>query len=355
MDDLKLEPLEIWLKEKCKDGKAFPQKSTQYFNRYLKIKEYLETEVYPLIGAATSAEDQGIYTDHSKEHFSAVIRYAGLLLGLDHHEENHPANQDIKLRPYEVYVMLVSILLHDAGNVFGRDGHEKKAMTIFTDMGPIACPDKFEARPIASIASAHGGKFINAEGDEDKDTIRKLKEFEEYAGQRYQPRLIAAIVRFADEICEDRSRAARFLLRRDALPEKSKIFHAYANAISSVSVDLRSKAITLKFDLDIGDIEATYEKEFKGDKKRQYLIDEINERLEKMYMELLYCRSFMVEVVNVDTIRATVSIFGEDEDSYEPVEENAFILREEGYPSGGFSFSSRYPSWNGQQLKDTLC
>ena len=74
--------------------------------------------IYPLIGAATSAEDQGIYTDHGPDHFDSVIRYAGKLLNLPVVIEG---NEKICISPYEVFILLVSILLHDAGNIYGRN------------------------------------------------------------------------------------------------------------------------------------------------------------------------------------------------------------------------------------------
>jgi hypothetical protein len=357
MDDKTLEPIEIWLKNKCKDGKFFPQSNATYFDRYLSIKNYLETEVYKWIGAGTSAEDQGIYTDHSKEHFNAVIRYAGQLLGFDSKKPEQYTEQKICLEPYEVYIMLVSILLHDAGNILGRNGHEKKPFNIFKGMGEAVCPDSFEARPIATIASVHGGKIIRDNGEHDKDTIRQLKELDEYGGIKYRSRMIAAIVRFADEICEDRNRSARFLLKRNSLPQKSEIFHAYANSISSVSVDLRSKAVLVKYELEKSIISKTYEKSESGKLKQQYLIDEINQRLEKMYTELLYCRSFMIEGVNIDKIKATVAIYDDSSESIEPWKDQAIELKESGYPSNTVSVVQKYPSWNGEDLyksADTL-
>jgi hypothetical protein len=169
--------------------------------------------------------------------------------------------------------------------------------------------------------------------------------------------MIAAIVRFADEICEDRNRSARFLLKRNSLPQKSEIFHAYANSISSVSVDLRSKAVLVKYELEKSIISKTYEKSESGKLKQQYLIDEINQRLEKMYTELLYCRSFMIEGVNIDKIKATVAIYDDSSESIEPWKDQAIELKESGYPSNSVSVVQKYPSWNGEDLyksADTL-
>jgi len=353
-DNFELEPLELWFKEKCKNGNFLPSHSKAYFNQYLLIKSYLEKNVYPYIGAGTSAEDQGVYTDHSVDHFNSVIRYAGLLLGLDSTSETPIEDQKILLDPYEVYMVLTSILLHDAGNINGRRGHEKRPLKILLGLGNAVCSDRFEARPIAAIAKVHGGKVINSSGEEDKDTIRNasLNDIDYYRGVKYRPKLIAALVRFSDEICEDRSRSARFMLDSGSLPEKSEIYHKYADSISSVSVDIPSKTINIKFEITKSDVLIKFGK----DDGKQYLVDEINARLEKMFSELLYCKSFMYEVVNIVRIRAIVSIYDDHDDGSDEFEMNmlkneTFELTEKGYPSKAYSFKKNRPDWIGEEVK----
>lgn len=345
MDDTALLPLEFWLKERAKNANDFPHASGNQFDRYLQIKGYCEREVYKWIGAGTSSEDQGVYTDHSIDHFNAVIIYAGKLLGLN----TLDSKVELGLHPYEVFILLVSILLHDAGNILGRKEHEKKPLQIFMDMGAAICSDRFEAMPIAKIAEVHGGKAIDEKGSVTKDTIRNANLDEDacYRSISYRPRLIASLVRFADEICEDRSRAARFLLERGSLPEKSEIFHSYAMSISSVDVDLGSKCINIKYELNHDDI---LDKKGKNGFK-QYLIDEINERLEKMFRELCYCKCFMYEVVSITKIRATVIIYDQSSEAQRKVLE----LKEDGYPpSTVFSMGSTYPEWNGEHVKHLI-
>ncbi len=342
IDDKNLFPLELWLKRKANDINNFPSNNNGYFNRYVIIKNYLKDNLYPWIGAATSSEDQGIYTDHSEEHFNAVIKYAGQLLNID--------NQEIELNPYEVFVMLVSILFHDAGNIYGRKGHEQRPFNIFTELGKAACPDQFEAKTIANIAKAHGGKVTDSNGVITKDTIgsSRLKEEDTYGGILLRPQLIAAVVRFADEICEDRSRAARFLLGTDSLPKKSEAYHHYANSISSVNVDLQSKFIHLKYEVWKPNVLRKLGK----NKENVYLIDEINKRLEKMFCELTYCRTYMNEVVSINKIRATIEII--DQLSYKTVVTQTFELKMEGYPSNTCPLTNNHPDWTGKKLKHKL-
>jgi metal-dependent HD superfamily phosphatase/phosphodiesterase len=122
MGNDQLLPLEKRLSEAASSLSGdFPTPQTDYFKRYQSVKEWLCNHVYKNIGAALST-DGGIYTDHGEDHFDEVIRYAGLMVGA----EEQTCIPD-RLTPYEAYVLLMAILLHDAGNMFGRTGHEKKA------------------------------------------------------------------------------------------------------------------------------------------------------------------------------------------------------------------------------------
>lgn len=353
LDKNSLEPIEVWFQERQLDTKAFPNGANNYFDKYWGIKQYLADKIYPYIGAGTSAEDSGIYTDHSIDHFNCVIRYAGKLLGIpDDYSAGDSVN--IELNPYEVFIMLVSILMHDAGNIEGRRGHEKHPQKILEKHCKTAIPDKFEAKPIADIAQAHGGKAKDASGNMSKDTFSLLRNDDSYNGKRYRSKLIAAIVRFADEICEDRSRASSYHISEDKLPEKSEVYHQYAASITSVEVDAQSKRINIKFELPRDVVTKTFGKDVGKEKpKRCFLIDEINERLEKMYCELLYCKPHLIEVMHINQIRATVAIYDITSDGClgDMLESEVFELKEEGYPTSGFSFKRSHPDWCGQALK----
>lgn len=351
-----LEPIEAWFQERQSDTTAFPNGSNNYFDKYWRIKEYLADKVYPHIGAGTSAEDGGIYTDHSIDHFNCVIRYAGKLLGIPD-DYKAGGNLKVELTPYEVFIMLVSILMHDAGNIEGRQGHEKHPQKILETNFKTEIPDRFEAKPIADIAQAHGGKFRDASGKISKDTFSLLKQHATYGGKSYRSKLIASIVRFADEICEDRSRASAYHIMQDKLPEKSEIYHQYAAAITSVDVDIRSRRINIDFELSKSTATQKFGKDIGKDKPiRRFLIDEINERLEKMYCELLYCKPHMIEVAHINQIRASIVIYDITSDGClgDSLESEVFELQEEGYPASGFSFKRSHPHWCGRALKQKI-
>ena len=345
-----MEPLEVWLEAKQKEAQQFPNNRNDYFDLYWSIKQYCAQNIYPYIGAGTSAEDGGIYTDHSLDHFNNVIRYAGKLLDIRIKKNSITLSDfELALAPYEVFILLTSILLHDAGNIEGRQKHEQKTHKIIKLISQNL--DSVERNLIAAIAKAHGGKTTDASGNESKDTIVRLKEKNTFLGIAFRPKLLAAIVRFADEICEDRSRAARYYLENGILPKKSEVFHQYAYSITSVDVDTESKSVSIKFEVLASNLIKKFGKDNGSNTPEEvYLIDEINHRLEKMYCEMQYCKSHMFEIVPINQLRAAVAIY-EDEDQYEPLREESFELKEAGYPVSTFSFRKVHPDWCGEKVE----
>lgn len=127
-------PLEKFFKKSWEGRNAaddFPIDHGDYYARYTVMKRWIDINIYKYIGAGTSAEDNGIYSDHSIDHFNKVIEYAGKLIGL---KPNGTFERKAKLiNGYEAYLILCGILLHDSGNVFGRHEHEKKTKEIASD------------------------------------------------------------------------------------------------------------------------------------------------------------------------------------------------------------------------------
>jgi hypothetical protein len=337
-------PLEKIFQKKAEERKSeFPHFSEDYFGIYVNIVNYLKQHVYPLIdaGLASNSEESGFYTLHNAEHFDDVVKYAGYLLGCDHGDE------PVDLSAYELYVLLIAIRLHDAGNAFGRERHEKRAFFILRDMGKLSGPDDFEKRFIADIAQAHGGKAP----DGTKDTIRLLKNKLTYIHADLRPRLLAAITRFADEICETNFRAANLLLSAGALPEHSEVYHKYASTIKRVKVKRAEKSMSLQYAFSVEDARRTWGKGSKANVQKVFLMDEILERLEKLFLERQYCSRFMRGVCDIERVRAHIEIFNSD---FQTVKEILIVNEEEGYPLSAEALKDKYSEFTGAMLQEAL-
>ena len=94
-----------------------------------------------------------------------------------------------------MYVLLVAIHIHDLGNVYGRARHEKRLAEIMTHVGSRLGDDSVELKIIRDIAAAHGGKDS---GGRNADTIGALQPKEPFRSEVVRMRLLAAILRFAD-------------------------------------------------------------------------------------------------------------------------------------------------------------
>lgn len=359
MSEPVLFPLERVFKTKAANRDESPDHRDDLFARYITILKYLERQVYPFVdaGLAALSEENGIYTLHNKDHFDEVVKYAGELLGCITGNESFD-----ELNAYELFVLLVAIRIHDAGNMYGRENHEKRAYQILQNAGAAAINDNYECTFISDIAKAHGGLAP----DNSKDTIGKtLSEVEEYGNVEFHQRIIAAIVRFADEICESQSRGAEKLLSAGKISKKNEVFHKYAVSIKSVRVNhINSKVsryaspieVRLKFDVNVKDCLRKWGKIEKGKVKQVYLIDEIFNRLEKMILERRYCNHFMRDVCNVVSIVAKIKIFEEVDDGeivLPYLVKEIPVIEKSGYPISVHSLS-KMCNITGKTLEEEL-
>ena len=327
-------PLEKLLQEKSAQRDEFPQMEVDYFSRYLSILDELDLKVYKNIDAGLAANSDptngrpGYYTAHDKNHFNEVVRYAGQLLGLG--GSTSPAPFEM-LKPYEIYVLLVAIRIHDAGNIYGREGHEKGCFRILTEA--INVPgEATEKKDIANIARAHGGRT----SEDDKDTIVALDEKKSSVTTSFRPRLLASIVRFADEICETSNRACDILLSSGNLPVHSEIYHAYAKSIVSVVVKNNPTTVEIDYMVKKEAISKKWgcesRKTEQGEITEILLIEEILNRLEKMDRERRYCNRFSRGLYSVESIRAKIDVVNSELDIIDQI--TIPPLEDSGYPEG---------------------
>jgi hypothetical protein len=206
------------------------------------------------------------------------------------------------------------------GNVFGRDEHEKQISRIMMDMGQLLGSDSSENRLISNIASAHGGKVNGS-----KDTISRLPAVTKIERDIHiRPQLLAAVLRFADEIAEDRSRAFPLASAQGLITKSSEVFHAYADRLGRVYVG--DNSVSLKFEIDLSLITKLFGK---GDKE-VYLIDEILNRSYKMHLERLYCMRYMRPYINIFSIEVEIGVYTDK--YYTEKDKIHYVLEESGYP-----------------------
>jgi len=285
--DLKGKTLEEWLRKRQKQD--FPG-GKPYVLRYDTFKDYLSREVHPLVSTGAALNSLIFLNDHGPGHIETVIARASELV----------AAKECNLSGYEVYLLLTAIQIHDAGNILGRNDHEKQPKKWHGQFAAHLGEDSIEQRLIFQIAEAHGGKHNG-----DKDTIAQLPTSIPILGKQLRPRLIAAILRFADELADDRTRAARFAMDQSAIPNSSKLYHKYSQALHSVLVDVRGATVDLHYEIFYPDALDKLPKNGHS----VYLLDEIIERTLKMHRERVYCARFMRPYINLETVNVNMSVY----------------------------------------------
>ena len=310
--------LDHWLRLQPSNNFPYAGK-VNYYNRYVLIKEYLDNNIHPHIVTVTSKLDENIYlTDHGTDHINVVIHRISRLLNVP----------DFQLSPYEVYLLLVATQLHDTGHIkSGREHHEKLSSQIIADLSKLIGEETVEKRMIWKIAEAHGGRKADGEKDKIDDLLGKdcLLSFP------VRPQLLAALLRFADELADDFTRTSRYIISNKSVDKASEVFHYYASVLNSVEIDHIAHEVRINYSLDKDHIITQYGKPYKDKVKDVFLIDEIFERIFKMYLECLYCMRFIPYPIKIETIIAKIEFIEKNSlsDFRKPI---AIKLSQKGYP-----------------------
>ncbi len=311
--------LEVILEDRVENNpEQFPRISDQhsYFKQYKTFSDYMFDQVHPSVTLGASAQDGGLLTDHGPEHIKTVIERVGYLLSNSH-------NQDQSLSGYEIYILLCAIHTHDVGNMYGRLKHEENSSKVLHKIRLLLGDNTSEIKIIRQIAQAHGGDI---EGD--KDTISALEGTPKLDSKPIRQKLLAAILRFGDELADDRRRASRFLNELELIPKEAEVFHAYAECLNTVSISPKEKVIDFGFEVTSSQLEKKYGKK----DSNVFLLDEIFERTDKSFIELIYCSRFMRPLVELEAINVTINVNDPNNIISESIDVIPYRLEEMGYP-----------------------
>jgi hypothetical protein len=157
--------------------------------------------------------------------------------------------------------------------------------------------DTLEKRVISHIAMSHGG-YVDFD-KENKDTIGALLYDRNAKSNGVDVKKLAAVLRFADELADDRTRTNRFVEEASKQTHPgSEIFHAYAAHLRPTQVDHDARSVDVHFELNVEVLQRKYRKK---DEDR-YLFEEILDRTLKMHREHIYCSRFMLPNIVIERI-----------------------------------------------------
>jgi hypothetical protein len=250
---------------------------------------------------------------HDREHVERVRQVAANLLA---------ESDTLDLSPFELTLLLVSVYLHDLGNILGRAGHERNINQVLKAANALPPIDAIEYTVAKRIAGVHGG---TANGS--KDTISTLQEREAVSGQVVRSRLLAGILRLADELADDVARANRVQLSAGVLPVIAEVFHVIASGLHSQMPSGRTREIALSYSFyDAGVFKRTLGK----GEEQVHLLDEIFARSIKTFDEARYCSRFMRPHLEFERVSVDIVIFDQD---HELLHQIKYTIAEHGYSS----------------------
>lgn len=293
-----------------------------YVAYYSTLKSKL-TPIQKQVTQGADKKDGTSLTWHDQSHIDNVVEQASNLL-------KYTTSHD--LSPFESFILLTAIQIHDVMNSDGRASHENKSTDILgiLDLGGLI--DSVTKRTIKDIVACHSGSFTKGITEE-KDKIGFLLQ-PEYSlkGEKIKIQFIASILRLADEYSDNEYRAMSFLLEMKKIEELSEVHHMYAHCLHSVNIKKDTGIVEFDFHVQVGDALKMFSKFNKGKQSVEnvYLIDEIFERTLKSHYETIYCMRYLRPYISITKLSIKIEI--EVADMQQRLR-TTYELVEKGYPT----------------------
>ena len=296
MDYKKHSDLENWFLSKPPE--SFPNKE-DFVSLYKTLKTKLK-QVQKQVTQGANATDGTSLTWHDQSHIDMVATQASHLLSY----------KEATISPFETFILLVAIQIHDVMNSDGRDEHENRATDIFSILNIGGIIDSVIKRAISDVVASHSGSFTRGTEKERDKISYLLPSIYPLKGEKIKMRFLAAILRLADEYADNENRALSYLLQLGKIEKLSEIHQKYAHCLHSVTIEKNTGIIEFDFHVQLPDAQMMFEK---FDKEKQtvenvYLIDEIFCRTIKSHYETIYCMRFMRPYINIDKLSIMIEI-----------------------------------------------
>jgi hypothetical protein len=309
------------------------------------MKEYLEKHHYPWVQANCP-----YFTDHGQAHIAAVINSASELT------QDRLGLKRTDLSALDIYLILTAILWHDVGMVVDRATHANLVYKMTDDVSEFF-PNPTVQSLVSQIASAHkGSTSLDKLPNEDYCTING-------PAQQINPAMLASIVRFADEISENHTRASGQVL--DTVPDKQKIFWLYALSVSSCTAQPKRERVVIDYRFDADRVVSRWpDREFEEFRsKDDQTIDLLTYalcRLEKVNNEREYCLRYFSSVATIREVivRFAITRGGRQLPGYET---HTTLLKAGGVESAGYpsikiveDFYTKHPQWKIEAIEGAI-
>lgn len=261
------------------------------FGYYVTTRSHLLENVLEEIKAV-----QPTMTDHGPKHIRDVLQNIDDLLGdsIGRWDRDKKELQVGALNGMELYILGLTALFHDVGNVFERSEHQKQIGLIYDSARPAlnGFRNHEEKQITLDICKAHCGDGV----DGSKNTLQFVAERSKLDRKEVRPKLIAPILRFADELAEGEQRTSHLMMRLHAYPKESIPFHLYASC-SSVDIDRSHGRICLKYHIALSlpgeeEVEMNRNSSTICTTNLTEFLDFVYRRIEKLNQERQYAKHY---------------------------------------------------------------
>lgn len=213
--------------------------ATPFYEKYIVLKRHLFNTEYEHWAASFSHGN-----NHGPGHISRVLANLDALLG-------HKFLEQEIITPYELFLAMMSILYHDVGILRERKGHaDMSGKFLDEETGDFIFDPRDRKIIRAAVVSHSSSKDIEEE-------CAAFSDVEHIGPHTARPRVVAALVRLADELDEDYRRADPKVAEKIGIGEDSQFFWAFCQRTLSVRPDRKSLEIYIGLQFEPGDVGRT--------------------------------------------------------------------------------------------------
>lgn len=290
--------VEMELKKRCdKSGNA-------YFNKYCEMKQYLIKDEYPYIRDANPW-----FNDHGYGHAQAIIKTIDTMISKYliannelRNESREASNTKLYFSDEDIYVLLSACIWHDVAMIYMREGHGD----LLVKYGPIInsyVHNKELTECILEVACSHSSKekFHNCpliyRTTGDSPVVVQVK-------------LLASILRFADEICEDKSRATTNQKVIERITDTAnEIYWRHSLSIIYSQYCFEDRKVCIDYEVDIEYAYKKYKMSEANPDNTKTLVEFIINRIRKVNEERILCSPFFSTYCPVDSIDINIKFY----------------------------------------------
>ena len=293
-----------------------------YIAKFRALEEHYFDKVHPQVDSglladsiqnAKNGEVPDIMTIHGCRHVSDLVE------SLDKISESIDRREGTKsLEPQEAYLLLCAAHIHDAGNIGGRIDHPKRA-NHFIKKHTDLFYDTASRQNIFDISSVHGG-ISEKYG---KDTLRHINRENDTIPRL---RLLAALLRVADELSENPERVQSELIDWFKSSNKSHMAYRYAEAFHKFDLNNDTLIISLR----IYPEQHRYVAEI--DDARIGFFEHFEKKIDKIEQEVRYCSQYGRPEFDIRIIKITVELYQDETPSMATKTSCLTLKLDEGYP-----------------------